>query len=197
MVKALCYKREDGVFQSWWGRWILQVTLFFQLHCGPGVDSSFKLKDYQNFCGCKMRPARKVDRFTSLHFRYSGFKLVCTHLHSHRRENLKSYINNWYSLIDTLSSRTFSSETFGQPYDGISDGRREMKLTRHSISVSLFRGAKRARFISWLCTCILYIYIYIYIYIFVRGSAYGLASTWYKVSNINYTNSCAVRRPST
>jgi hypothetical protein len=43
---ALCYKPEGRWFDSCWGSWIFQLTLFFQPHYGPGVDLASNRNEY-------------------------------------------------------------------------------------------------------------------------------------------------------
>jgi hypothetical protein len=45
--EALYYKPEGHGFYSCWGRWTLQLTLSFQPHYGPGVDSASNRNEYQ------------------------------------------------------------------------------------------------------------------------------------------------------
>jgi hypothetical protein len=46
LVEAPLYEPEGHEFDSWWGHW---DWFSFQLHCGPGVDSSYNRNEYQ---GC-------------------------------------------------------------------------------------------------------------------------------------------------
>jgi hypothetical protein len=46
-LEELCYKLESCRFNSQSGQWIFQLTLTFQLHYGPGVDSASNGNEYQ------------------------------------------------------------------------------------------------------------------------------------------------------
>ena len=49
LVEALCYKLEGRGFDSRWCHWNYSLTLSFQLHYGPGVDSASKRNEYQKY----------------------------------------------------------------------------------------------------------------------------------------------------
>jgi hypothetical protein len=47
LVKALHYKPEGHRFNSQWCQGFYSLTLFFQLHYGPGVNSASNRNEYQ------------------------------------------------------------------------------------------------------------------------------------------------------
>ena len=49
LVGALRYKSEGCGFDSRWCHWNFSLTLSFQPHYGPGVDSASKRKEYQEY----------------------------------------------------------------------------------------------------------------------------------------------------
>jgi len=49
VVKALCYKSEGRCFDPSWCQWIFQRHKNFRSHCGPGVDSSTNINEYQEY----------------------------------------------------------------------------------------------------------------------------------------------------
>jgi hypothetical protein len=49
LVEALHYKPEGRGFDSRWCHWNFSLTLSFQPHYGPGVDSASKRNEYQEY----------------------------------------------------------------------------------------------------------------------------------------------------
>jgi len=49
LVEALRYKLEGRGFDSQWCHWNFSLTLSFQLHYGPGVDSASNRNEYQEY----------------------------------------------------------------------------------------------------------------------------------------------------
>jgi hypothetical protein len=49
VVEALHYKPEGRGFDSRWCHWIFSLTLYFQSHYGPGVDSASNRNEYQEY----------------------------------------------------------------------------------------------------------------------------------------------------
>jgi hypothetical protein len=54
------------VFDSQLGHWTFQLTLSFQPHNGPGVDSASKINEYQDLLGGKERPVRESDNLSAI-----------------------------------------------------------------------------------------------------------------------------------
>jgi len=49
LVDALHYKSEGRGFDSRWYHWNFSLTQSFQPHYGPGVDSTSKRNEYQEY----------------------------------------------------------------------------------------------------------------------------------------------------
>jgi hypothetical protein len=49
VVEALRYKPEGRGIASRWCRWNFSLTLTFQPHYGPGVDSGSSRNEYQEY----------------------------------------------------------------------------------------------------------------------------------------------------
>jgi hypothetical protein len=49
LVEALCHKPEGRGFDSRWCHWNFSLTLCFQPHYGPGVNSSSNRNEYQEY----------------------------------------------------------------------------------------------------------------------------------------------------
>ena len=49
LVEALHYKPEGRGFNSQWCQWNFSLTLSFRPYCGPGVDSTFNIYEYQEY----------------------------------------------------------------------------------------------------------------------------------------------------
>ena len=49
LVEAMRYKPEGRGFDSRWCPWNFSLTLSFESHCGPGVDSASNRNEYQEY----------------------------------------------------------------------------------------------------------------------------------------------------
>jgi hypothetical protein len=47
LVGALCCRMEGGVFETWWGNWMLSIYLILLATLDPGVYSSSNKNEYQ------------------------------------------------------------------------------------------------------------------------------------------------------